>query len=53
MFVSRNAFIPKPNVDSEVIGLRKKESMRKANNEELFFKIVRDSFRFKRKNSIK
>lgn len=50
MFVSRNAFIPKPNVDSEVIGLRKKESMRKANNEELFFKIVRDSFRFKRKN---
>lgn len=49
-FVSRNAFIPKPNVDSEVIALRKKNNVRKAKNEELFFKLVRDSFRFKRKN---
>ena len=48
--VSRNCFIPKPNVDSEVIALRKKKEIRKANNEELFFKLVRDSFKFKRKN---
>ena len=50
LYVSRNAFMPKPNVDSEVIALRKKDNIRKANNEELFFKLVRDSFRFKRKN---
>ena len=50
IFVSRNAFMPKPNVDSEVIALRKKNIIRKANNEEMFFKLVRDSFRFKRKN---
>ena len=50
LFVSRNAFTPKPNVDSEVIALRKKSNIRKADNEELFFKLVRDSFKFKRKN---
>ena len=50
LYVSRNAFIPKPNVDSEVIALRKKNEIRKANNEEMFFKLVRDSFKFKRKN---
>lgn len=50
LFVSRNAFIPKPNVDSEVISLSKKENRRIVNNEEAFFKLVRDSFRFKRKN---
>jgi 16S rRNA (adenine1518-N6/adenine1519-N6)-dimethyltransferase len=50
IYVSRNAFTPKPNVDSEVIALRRKKVIRKANNEELFFKLVRDSFKFKRKN---
>ena len=50
LYVSRNAFIPKPNVDSEVISLRKKEERKKVNNEEKFFKLVRDSFKFKRKN---
>ena len=50
LFVSRNAFTPKPNVDSEVISLSRKENRRVVNNEELFFKLVRDSFRFKRKN---
>ena len=50
MFVSRNSFFPKPNVDSEVIALKKKEKKSKVINEELFFKLVRDSFRFKRKN---
>jgi 16S rRNA (adenine1518-N6/adenine1519-N6)-dimethyltransferase len=49
LFVSRNAFTPKPNVDSEVILLKRKEVLRKANNEELFFRLVRDSFKFKRK----
>ena len=50
MFVSRNSFFPKPNVDSEVIALKKKDNRKKVINEELFFKLVRDSFRFKRKN---
>ena len=50
IFVSRNAFMPKPNVDSEVIALRKKKVIRKTNNEEKFFQLVRDSFKFKRKN---
>ena len=50
LYVSRNCFMPKPNVDSEVIALRKKEKHREANNEEFFFKLVRDSFKFKRKN---
>ena len=49
LFVSRNCFFPKPNVDSEVIALKKKEKQKKVVNEELFFKLVRDSFRFKRK----
>ena len=47
--VSRNSFIPKPNVDSVVITLLKKETKLKVINEDLFFKLVRDSFRFKRK----
>ena len=50
MFVSRNSFFPKPNVDSEVIDIKKKDNRKKVINEELFFKLVRDSFRFKRKN---
>lgn len=48
--VSRNAFVPRPNVDSVVISLRKKEIRKTVLNEELFFKLIRDSFRFKRKN---
>ena len=50
MYVSRNAFTPKPNVDSEVISLRRKKERKVVDNEELFFKLVRDSFKFKRKN---
>ena len=49
MDVSRNCFVPKPNVDSAIIEF-KKNNKYKANNEELFFKLVRDSFKFKRKN---
>ena len=50
MFVSREAFTPKPNVDSEVIALIRKEDKPNVNNEDFFFRLVRDAFRFKRKN---
>ena len=48
--VSRNAFTPKPNVDSIVISLVTKKERLSLLNEELFFALIRDSFRFKRKN---
>lgn len=48
--VSRNIFIPVPNVDSVVIEFSKKENRLIADNEEIFFKLVRDSFKYKRKN---
>lgn len=48
-YVSRHSFTPKPNVDSVVISLKKKENKINIINEDLFFKIVRDSFQFKRK----
>lgn len=47
--VSRNCFVPKPNVDSIVISLTRKEVLLPLKNQELFFKLVRDSFHFKRK----
>ena len=47
--VSRNVFIPKPNVDSIVVEFNKKEQIC-LKNPELFFKLVRDSFTQKRKN---
>ena len=47
--VSRNCFVPKPNVDSVVISLNKKKEQLSVNNKELFFQLVKDSFRFKRK----
>ena len=47
--VSRNCFMPKPNVDSVIIALDKKYKRKKLNNKELFFRLVRDSFQFKRK----
>ena len=49
MDVSRNCFVPKPNVDSAIIEF-KRHNKYNANNEELFFRIVRDSFKYKRKN---
>lgn len=48
--VSKNVFIPKPNVDSIVIEFIKKENKYKLKNESLFFKLVKDSFTQKRKN---
>lgn len=47
--VSKNCFIPRPNVDSVVVSLTKKEQLLKVNELEKFFKLVRDSFVFKRK----
>ena len=48
--VSRNSFTPKPNVDSIVISLIKKENKINVIDEKMFFEIVRASFQFKRKN---
>ncbi len=47
--VSKNVFIPKPNVDSVVISLERKSIKYDVKNEEVFFKLIRDSFRQKRK----
>lgn len=47
--VSRNVFMPKPNVDSIVVSFTKKEELLPLKNEEIFFKLIRDSFTQKRK----
>lgn len=47
--VSRNVFIPKPNVDSIVVSFTKKDEKLPLKNEEIFFKLIRDSFKQKRK----
>lgn len=49
MDVSRNVFIPKPNVDSIVIRMSMKKSKYNVKDEDLFFEIVRKSFTQKRK----
>ena len=49
MDISRNIFIPKPNVDSIVVEFTKKENSYNLKNEEIFFKLIRDSFTQKRK----
>lgn len=48
--VDRSEFIPVPNVDSIVISLTRKDKLIKVDDYDFFFKIVRDSFQFKRKN---
>lgn len=50
MDISRNIFIPKPNVDSIVVCFEKKGKGYDVIDCELFFSIVRDSFKQKRKN---
>lgn len=47
--VSRNVFIPKPNVDSIVVSFTKKQTKPPLKNEDIFFKLIRDSFTQKRK----
>jgi len=49
MDISKNVFIPKPNVDSIVVEFNKIEKRFVLKNKELFFKIIYDSFRQKRK----
>jgi len=48
LIVSKNVFIPKPNVDSAVISFTKKENKEKI-DEDLFLNLVKDSFKQKRK----
>ena len=47
--VSRNCFIPAPNVDSAVISLNKHNKYQ-INNDYVFDKLIKDAFKFKRKN---
>lgn len=50
LFVVKNTcFNPVPKVDSAVVKFKKKENKYLVKNEEHFFKLVYDSFRFKRK----
>lgn len=46
--VNRNSFYPRPNVDSIVVSFYKKNKLF-VKNLDAFYKLVRDSFRFKRK----
>lgn len=48
--VSRNSFDPIPNVDSSVVEFDVKTNKVLVENEELFFNIINDAFRQKRKN---
>ena len=47
--VSRNVFLPKPNVDSIVVEFTKKDKKLELKNEDIFFKLIKDSFKQKRK----
>ena len=51
MDVSRNSFVPKPNVDSAIIELKANKKY-DVKDEELFFRLVKDSFKYKRKKRI-
>ena len=46
--VDKSCFNPAPKVDSAIIQLKKKDKVKV--NEEVFFKLIKDSFRLKRKN---
>ena len=47
--ISKNVFIPKPNVDSIVVEFTKKQNNFKLKDEKLFFNLVKNSFTQKRK----
>jgi len=47
--ISKNVFIPKPNVDSIVVEFIKKENKFKLKDEKLFFNLVKTSFTKKKK----
>ncbi len=53
LFVSRNVFMPKPNVDSAVVVFDILDKpVSQANNEEFFFNFVRKSFHNRRKTLV-
>lgn len=47
--VSKNCFVPRPRVDSSVIKLKRRDNLLPIKDYSFFEKLVRDSFRFKRK----
>lgn len=47
--VSRSAFYPVPNVESAVVKFERKNEKSNLKNEEVFFKLINDSFKMKRK----
>lgn len=47
--VSRHVFLPKPNVDSIVVEFTRKIDVKNVDNEQIFFKLIRESFNQKRK----
>ncbi len=47
--VSRNVFMPKPNVDSIVVELTKNKNKPELINEDVFRRLIKDSFKYKRK----
>lgn len=47
--VKKDCFYPKPKVDSMIVSFYRKENKYEVLDEDLFKKLVRDSFRFKRK----
>nr|MBP3258527.1 16S rRNA (adenine(1518)-N(6)/adenine(1519)-N(6))-dimethyltransferase RsmA [Bacilli bacterium] len=49
MDVSKNVFMPMPNVDSIVLSFDKKDETYYLEDKDVFFKLVRDSFKQKRK----
>lgn len=50
VLVPKTCFYPSPKVDSVVIKFETRENKVKALNEEKFYKLIKDSFQFKRKN---
>ena len=48
--VSKTCFEPVPKVDSMVIKMHKKNDRKIVDNEELFYRIIQDAFKQKRKN---
>lgn len=48
--VNRNSFYPRPNVDSIVVKFSRKENHPELKDTALFFQLIRDSFKQKRKN---
>lgn len=50
--VSRNIFIPKPNVDSAVVLLEPRADKYQVEDEQVFFKLVRNAFKARRKTLV-